>query len=122
MREGDTLQLRELKPEQKFTQPPPRYSEATLVKALEETASGAEYVCLDYQRHPGPRLREQDRRAVQAHGARPHARRPAAEPGVRRYPRRRVHENLEEDLDKIEEGTSNYAKTLGASTRSSRRI
>ena len=27
--EGDRLELKELKPEQKFTQPPPRYSEAT---------------------------------------------------------------------------------------------
>jgi DNA topoisomerase-1 len=38
--EGDRLQLRELKPEQKFTQPPARYSEATLVKALEENGIG----------------------------------------------------------------------------------
>ena len=38
--EGDTLELRELRPEQKFTQPPPRYSEATLVKALEENGIG----------------------------------------------------------------------------------
>jgi DNA topoisomerase I len=38
--EGDELSLRELKPEQKFTQPPPRYSEATLVKALEENGIG----------------------------------------------------------------------------------
>jgi DNA topoisomerase-1 len=38
--EGDTLTLRELKPEQKFTQPPPRYTEATLVKALEENGIG----------------------------------------------------------------------------------
>jgi DNA topoisomerase-1 len=37
---GDELTLRELKPEQKFTQPPPRYSEATLVKALEENGIG----------------------------------------------------------------------------------
>src|SRR5690606_26422973 len=37
---GDKLQLKELKPEQKFTQPPPRYSEATLVKALEENGIG----------------------------------------------------------------------------------
>ena len=40
LREGDRLELRELKPEQKFTQPPPRYSEATLVKALEENGIG----------------------------------------------------------------------------------
>jgi DNA topoisomerase-1 len=38
--EGDRLELRELRPEQKFTQPPPRYSEATLVKALEENGIG----------------------------------------------------------------------------------
>nr|MDQ3071603.1 type I DNA topoisomerase [Acidobacteriota bacterium] len=40
MREGDTLDLRELKPEQKFTQPPARYNEGTLVKALEENGIG----------------------------------------------------------------------------------
>ena len=38
--EGDHLELKELKPEQKFTQPPPRYTEATLVKSLEETGIG----------------------------------------------------------------------------------
>lgn len=38
--EGDVLKLRELKPEQKFTQPPARYSEATLIKALEENGIG----------------------------------------------------------------------------------
>jgi DNA topoisomerase-1 len=38
--EGDRVELKELKPEQKFTQPPPRYSEATLVKALEENGIG----------------------------------------------------------------------------------
>ena len=38
--EGDRLDLRDLRPEQKFTQPPARYSEATLVKALEEDGIG----------------------------------------------------------------------------------
>jgi DNA topoisomerase-1 len=38
--EGQRLELRELQPEQKFTQPPPRYSEATLVKVLEENGIG----------------------------------------------------------------------------------
>jgi DNA topoisomerase-1 len=38
--EGDRLEMRELRPEQKFTQPPPRYSEATLVKELEENGIG----------------------------------------------------------------------------------
>jgi len=37
---GQILQLLSLTPEQHFTQPPPRYSEATLVKALEENGIG----------------------------------------------------------------------------------
>ena len=37
---GEALNLRELKPEQHFTQPPPRYSEASLIKALEELGVG----------------------------------------------------------------------------------
>ncbi len=40
LREGDRLELKALRPEQKFTQPPPRYSEATLVKELEENGIG----------------------------------------------------------------------------------
>ncbi len=38
--EGQTLAVREIRPDQKFTQPPSRYSEATLVKALEEDGIG----------------------------------------------------------------------------------
>ena len=37
---GDQLELRKLDPQQKFTQPPPRFSEATLVKELEENGIG----------------------------------------------------------------------------------
>ncbi|HJX70069.1 MAG TPA: type I DNA topoisomerase [Dehalococcoidia bacterium] len=37
---GEKLRLLELFPEQHFTQPPPRYNEATLVKALEENGIG----------------------------------------------------------------------------------
>src|SRR5690606_28457061 len=40
VRQGDPLDLEKLVPEQHFTQPPPRYSEATLVKALEELGIG----------------------------------------------------------------------------------
>jgi len=36
----EPLNLRELKPEQHFTQPPPRYTEASLIKALEELGVG----------------------------------------------------------------------------------
>jgi DNA topoisomerase I len=37
---GDALDLRDLETKQNFTQPPPRYTEATLVKALEENGIG----------------------------------------------------------------------------------
>ena len=38
--EGERLTLNDLKDEQHFTEPPPRYTEATLVKALEEKGIG----------------------------------------------------------------------------------
>ncbi len=37
---GEVLNLKELKPEQKFTKPPARYTEASLVKAMEEKGIG----------------------------------------------------------------------------------
>jgi len=40
MNEGDKTKLVDVLPNQHFTQPPPRYSEATLVKALEEMGIG----------------------------------------------------------------------------------
>ncbi len=40
IREGDTVHLTELKGEQHFTEPPPRFTEASLVKALEEHGIG----------------------------------------------------------------------------------
>lgn len=40
LKEGEGLSLLNLQPRQHFTQPPPRYTEATLVKALEEKGIG----------------------------------------------------------------------------------
>jgi len=40
MQEGDVVKLAGLHPEQHFTEPPPRYTEASLVKALEEHGIG----------------------------------------------------------------------------------
>ena len=40
LHEGDVVDLLTLRPEQHFTEPPPRYSEASLVKALEEHGIG----------------------------------------------------------------------------------
>ncbi len=38
--QGDALRIVEVKPEQHFTEPPPRFTEASLVKALEENGIG----------------------------------------------------------------------------------
>jgi DNA topoisomerase I len=40
VQEGEILRLERLRPEQHFTEPPPRYSEATLVKELEDKGIG----------------------------------------------------------------------------------
>ncbi len=40
LEEGEVLQVKDIKEEQKFTKPPARYSEATLVKAMEEKGIG----------------------------------------------------------------------------------
>ncbi len=40
MEEGDEVVLKAIRPEQHFTEPPPRYSEASLVRALEEMGIG----------------------------------------------------------------------------------
>ncbi len=40
LKEGDSLNLKDIKDEQHFTEPPPRYSEASIVKSLEEYGIG----------------------------------------------------------------------------------
>jgi DNA topoisomerase-1 len=40
MQKGDTLDLLNIIPKQNFTQPPPRYTEATLIKAMEQKGIG----------------------------------------------------------------------------------
>ncbi|MBK8158343.1 MAG: type I DNA topoisomerase [Rhodospirillaceae bacterium] len=40
LKQGDGVNPKEIKPEQHFTQPPPRYSEASLIKRLEELGIG----------------------------------------------------------------------------------
>src|SRR6185295_17952083 len=40
LNEGDLLRMLRVTPDQHFTEPPPRFTEATLVKALEENGIG----------------------------------------------------------------------------------
>ena len=111
--EGDRLELRELKPEQKFTQPPPRYTEATLVKALEENGIGRpstyaqiitvlqarEYVNKVEARFKPTKL---GMMLVQK----------LLSPSFDDILDVNYTRELEEDLDKIEEGKEDYKSTL----------
>jgi len=111
--EGDSLDLKELKPEQKFTQPPPRYSEATLVKALEENGIGrpSTYASIigviqarDYVNKVDARFRPTMLGMMLVEKL--------LSPAFDDILDVEYTRNLEEDLDKIEEGTSSYKKTL----------
>jgi DNA topoisomerase-1 len=110
--EGDRLELKALRPEQKFTQPPPRFTEATLVKELEENGIGRPST---YASIIGVL---QDREYV----VKSEGKFKPTSMGVMitdllvksfddiidvEYTR-----SLEDDLDKIEQGKNGYAKTL----------
>ena len=56
LNKGDVLDLNDINMTQHFTEPPPRYTEASLVKALEEHGIGRPSTCLLYT-SPSPRDR-----------------------------------------------------------------
>jgi len=114
LNEGESLRLLNLKPEQHFTQPPPRFSEATLVKELEEKGIGrpSTYAAI--------LSTVQDRGYVEKREARLHP----TELGVmvnglliKSFPdivSTDFTANMEEQLDKIEEGDANWVKLLSS--------
>ena len=58
--EQDALRALDFSPEQHFTEPPPRYTEATLIKALEEKGIGRpEHLRAHYVHDPGPGIRRE---------------------------------------------------------------
>ena len=72
LEQGQVLKLRELKSEQKFTQPPARYTEATLIKALEENGIGRPlHLRAHHHHHHRPRLCGARPEKAQAHPAGP---------------------------------------------------
>jgi len=111
--QGDILALRELKPEQKFTQPPPRYTEATLVKALEENGIGrpstyASIITVIQAREYVNKLEGKFKPTVLGMMLVQKLLSPAFDDILDvGYTR-----ELEEDLDKIESGASDYETTL----------
>jgi DNA topoisomerase-1 len=112
---GDELALRELKPEQKFTQPPPRYTEATLVKALEENGIGrpstyASIIGVIQAREYVNKIEGKFKPTFLGTMLVEKLLSPAFDDILDvNYTR-----ELEEDLDKIESGESNYEKTLAS--------
>jgi DNA topoisomerase-1 len=115
LNEGDRLDLKELKPEQKFTQPPPRYSEATLVKALEENGIGrpstyATIIGVIQTREYVNKIEGRFKPTMLGRMLVERLLSPAFDDILDvEYTR-----NLEEDLDKIEEGKEDYESTLSS--------
>ncbi len=88
---GQKLTLKELKPEQHFTEPPPRYNEASLVKELEERGIGrpSTYAAI-LTHHSGAAVRAENRRKVLSDRDWP-GRHRSAGGKLPRYFRRAVH-------------------------------
>jgi DNA topoisomerase-1 len=113
MNEGETLKLLGFEPEQHFTQPPPRFSQATLIKELEDKGIGRpstyaaimtsilnrEYV----EEDPSKRLRPTSLGRV------------VAELLIKAFPdilEVSFTAQLEVELDEVESGKENWVKTL----------
>ena len=63
--EGEVLKFKAIEPEQHFTEPPPRFNEATLVKELEaERRRPALHLRGDSLHDSGTRVRQEGRRQV----------------------------------------------------------
>ncbi|MBP7241951.1 type I DNA topoisomerase [Amaricoccus sp.] len=111
--QGERAEKRSVTPEQHFTQPPPRYTEATLVKRMEELGIGrpSTYASIvstiqerAYVRKEGNRLFPEDKgRLVTAFLVN----------YFRRYLDYDFTADLEEDLDRVTTGDENWKVLLG---------
>ena len=114
MAEGDRLELKALRPEQKFTQPPARFSEATLVKELEENGIGrpstyASIIAVLQDREYVYKVEGRFKPAALGRMISDLLAKSFVDLIDVEYTR-----SLEEDLDKIEQGKAGYVKTLTA--------
>jgi len=110
---GDLIEKIKVNPLQHFTQPPPRYTEATLVKRMEELGIGrpSTYASIvttiqtrEYVRREGNRLIAEDKgRLVIAF----------LENYFRQYVGYNYTASLEEELDSVSAGKENYKIVLG---------
>jgi DNA topoisomerase-1 len=111
---GDTLKLLSIDPKQNFTQPPPRYTEATLVKALEENGVGrpSTYAAIISTIQDKKYVMQQQRKFMPTDLGKL-----VNELLVKHFPAIMNIEftaTMEENLDKVEEGESNWIKLLQA--------
>jgi len=112
LKEKDLLQLLELVPKQHFTKPPPRFSEASLIKELEENGIGrpstyAQIVTTIKQR----KYVESDKKRLFP----TELGKTVNEILVKNFPNifeMKFTANMEEELDKIEEGEEKWVKVL----------
>jgi DNA topoisomerase-1 len=112
VREGEAMARQAVRPEQHFTQPPPRYSEASLVKKLEELGIGrpSTYASIlsvlqerNYVRLDARRFIPEDRgRLVTAF----------LESYFGRYVEYNFTADLEDQLDQISDGKADWRKVL----------
>src|SRR6266496_3592464 len=112
--EGDRLELQLLRPEQKFTPPPPRFSEATLVKELEENGIGrpstyASIIAVLQDRDYVNKLEGRFKPSALGRIISDLLTKSFDDIIDVDYTR-----SLEDDLDQIEQGKIGYEKTLGA--------
>jgi DNA topoisomerase I len=110
--EGDVLDLRAIRPEQKFTQPPPRFSEATLVKELEENGIGrpstyASIIAVLQDREYVHKIEGRFKPSALGRMITDLLTKSFDDIIDVDYTR-----SLEDDLDKIEQGKTDYARTL----------
>jgi DNA topoisomerase-1 len=110
--EGDKTDKRKVSPEQHFTQPPPRYTEATLVKKMEELGIGrpSTYASIvttiqerEYVRKDKNRLIPEDKGRIVTIFLLNF---------FRKYVGYEFTANLEDELDKVSAGDEDYKKVL----------
>ncbi len=113
LEEGEKLTLLGLDPEQHFTQPPPRYTQATLIKVLEEQGIGRPST---YAAIMTSILRVEYVEEDESKRMRPTSLgRVVNDMLVKAFPdilESSFTAQFEEDLDKVEEGTENWVKTM----------
>jgi len=110
--EGDRLELKGLRSEQKFTQPPARFSEATLVKELEDNGIGrpstyASIIAVLQDREYAHKLEGRFKPTALGRMISDLLTKSFVDIIDVEYTR-----SLEDDLDKIEEGKADYVSTL----------